>query len=50
MLEAITNQDSSLAIEVMGELTEKEQIYLWNMTSSKQKAEIHSLTYQEEAA
>ena len=50
LLEAITNQDSSLAIEVMGELTEKEQIYLWNITSSKQKAEIHSLTYQEEAA
>ena len=49
LLEAIKTQDSSLALETMSELTEKEQIYLWSMTSSNQKSEIHSLTYQEAA-
>jgi len=53
LLEAIkepsTSKGSSLAIEVMGELTEKEQIFLWNMINSKQKAAIHSLTYREVA-
>ena len=53
LLEAIkepsTSKGSSLAIEVMGELTENEQEFLWNMINSKQKAAIHSLTYREVA-
>tara|TARA_R110000824_G_C14888986_1_gene644233 strand:+ start:45 stop:623 length:579 start_codon:yes stop_codon:yes gene_type:complete len=50
LLDAIESDDSVLAKEAMQGLSEREQSFIWSMTSSKQKSAIHSLTYTEEAA
>jgi hypothetical protein len=50
LLEAIESDDSVLAKEAMEGLSEREQSYVWSMTSSKQKTAIHSLTFEEVAA
>ena len=50
LLDAIESDDSVLAKEAMQGLSEREQSFIWSMTSSKQKSAIHSLTFEEVAA
>ena len=50
LIEAIESDDSVQAKDALEGLSEREQSFVWSMTSSKQKSAIHSLTFEEVAA